>query len=149
MRFFFSRLGFPVKAILAIGLVGSAEPSYVKDVIPELIDYVAHPEKVKKELDDLRGVDSGTSTFQSPFVDVTVKYIVTSDTDTIAPTWLRDASIDALGAIGKQSPGLVNDAIPLLENLSKDAPEPYTMKKSIRALENIRGNASSKDTLPA
>jgi hypothetical protein len=54
-------------------------------------------------------------------------------------TWLRDACIDALGMIGKRSPESVNAAIPLLEKLSKDAPSPYTIKKSIRALDDIMG----------
>lgn len=125
-------------AIKAIGLVGSVEPSLVKDVIPKLIEYVVHPEKVRKELENLARSDPSASNFASPFMNVTVGFTFTSNTDTVAPTWLQDASIDALGMIGKQSPNLVNQAIPLLEKLSKEAPEPYTVKKAIKALHSIR-----------
>jgi DnaJ domain len=132
-------------AIIAIGLVGSVEPSLVKDVIPELMEYVADPEKVAKELDYLAGVEPSTSNFHSPFANVTIKFTIKSNTDTIAPTWLRDASIDAIGKIGMQFPDLVAEAIPLLERISKDALEPYTIKKAIKALESIRGSVSIKD----
>jgi len=55
------------------------------------------------------------------------------------PTWLRDACIDALGMIGKRSPESINTAIPLLDKLAKDAPSPYTRKKAVKALDEIRG----------
>ena len=75
-------------------------------------------------------------------MNVSVKLTVASNMDTIAPTWLRDANIDAIGNIGKRSPDLVVEVIPLVEKLSKEGPEPYTVKKAIKALECIRESLS-------
>jgi hypothetical protein len=120
-------------AALAVGSIGSAEPSFVKDVIPLLIEYASDPKKVRNELDELARKDSDVQ------LHFTVPPFIDDIMNTEGQTWLRDACIDALGMIGKRSPESVNAAIPLLEKLSKDAPSPYTIKKAIRALDGIRG----------
>jgi HEAT repeat protein len=128
-------------AAFAVGSIGSAQPSFVKDVIPLLIEYASDPEKVRNELDELARKDSDAQQhFNAPlFKDIEISIKISSSMDTEGPTWLRDACIDALGMIGKRSPESVNAAIPLLEKLSKDSPSSYTIKKAIRALDGIRG----------
>jgi hypothetical protein len=120
-------------AAFAVGSIGSAEPSFVKDVIPLLIEYASDPEKVRNELDELARKDSAAKLHLTvpPLIDVTIS----TSMDTEGTTWLRDACIDALGMIGKRSPESVNAAIPLLEKLSKDAPSPHTIKLSEHLME--------------
>ena len=52
--------------------------------------------------------------------------------------WIRDTCIDAIGMIGKKSPEVVKDAIPILKDLSTNSPSPYTKKKALRALEAFK-----------
>ena len=125
-------------AAIAVGSIGSVEPSFVSDIIPILIEYASDPERVRKELENLNRENSKSNNFTvSPFVDV--KVTMSTSMETFGPTWIQDACIDAIGMIGKQSPESVNDAIPLLEKLSISAPSPYTVKKALRALNAVRG----------
>lgn len=124
-------------AALAIGSICSVEPSFAKDVIPLLIGYASHPELVRKELEDLNRENLSTSKFSSQFF-VDIKFTISTSVDSIGPTWVQDACIDAMGMIGSRSPEWVNDVIPILEELSKNAPSPYTVKNALRALEVLR-----------
>lgn len=124
-------------AAIAVGSISSAEPSFVSDVIPILIEYASDPERLRKELEDLNRENSYSKSFTAP--PFNVKFTVSTSMDTIGPTWVQDACIDAIGMIGKRSPESVKDAIPMLEKISKNAPSPYTIKKALRALESLRG----------
>ena len=94
-----------------------------------MLDYAAHPERVTKELNDMAETDR----------EVAISLAVAASMGIDPAVWLRDACIDALGLIGEKSPTSVDVAVALLENLSKQAPSPYTMKKATRAIERIRG----------
>jgi hypothetical protein len=120
-------------AAFAIGSIGSTDPSFVKDVLPLLIQYASDPDSVRKELEIAGRHDSTIKRYFSISISMGVD----------DATWLRDACIDALGMIGKRFPESVNSAIPMLEKLTKDAPSPYTVKKAIKALDAIRGNYDS------
>lgn len=117
-------------AAFTIGSIGSADSLYVRDAIPILIEYASQPETVRNELEASARKDTNVS------VELTSARMLGVDPS----GWLRDACIDAIGMIGKTSPDSVNQAIPLLEKLSKDESFPYTVKKAVRALGEIEGN---------
>lgn len=121
-------------AIWAIGSIGSANPSLVKNEIPFLIEYASNPERMTKEIkksipESKPLVSSG---FGAPF---NASFIYSMDRDN--DVWLRDACLDAIGTIGKRHPEFVKTAIPLLKKLSKMSSYPYTMKKATQALDAI------------
>lgn len=121
-------------AALALGSVGSIEPSFVKDVIPVLIEYASDPELTRKELEDMNKGNSATNKFASnSFLNIEIT--LSSSVDSIGPTWIQDACIDAIGMIGSKSPESVFGAVAMLEELSKNAASPYTVKKALRALD--------------
>jgi hypothetical protein len=115
-------------AAFAIGSIGSVDVDLVNEMIPVMVDYVSNPDKVRKELDDLRKKDLLIS---SDFITVTS--INTTDYTTL----LRDACIDTIRKIGRRYPESVKIAIPVLERLSNYALSPYTNKKAKKAIEEI------------
>jgi hypothetical protein len=121
-------------AALALGSIGSVESSFVKDIIPVLVDYASHPELVKKDLENLNKDYSNTGKVATPLGDINFTVISSDDDKHI---WIQDACVDALGMIGSTSPDLVKEAIPILGELVKNAQSPYTVKKAKRALELI------------
>jgi curved DNA-binding protein CbpA len=127
-------------AAFAIGNIGSADPCFVTDAIPVLIEYISDPEKVRNELnmEAQKELEFNKQLSVSPFLDLKIS-MSSCDIGMVGPFMLRDACIDAIGLIGKRFPDYVNNAIPLLEKLSVDAPSPYTIKKALHALDAIRG----------
>jgi hypothetical protein len=114
-------------AAFAVGSIGSMEPSFVKDVIPLLIEYASDPEKVKRELKEIAIRDHDVAvnliSDKSIGIDFEVK-LIKLDIDIEPANSLRDACIDSLSMIGRRSPESVNVAIPLLEKLSNDVSSP-------------------------
>lgn len=115
-------------AAFAIGSVGSVEPSLIKDSVAVLIEFASDPDKLRNELNELN----------RNYADETFGFTISVSTGIDSAIWIRDACIDAIGMIGAQFPEAVNQAIPLLEKLSNEAPSPYTLKKARRSLEAIR-----------
>jgi HEAT repeat protein len=115
-------------AALAMGSIGSSEPSFAKDAIPIMIGYVAHPKEVARELGNLAKADPKVS------IDLGVAASMGAD----PAVWLQDACIDAFGIIGEKSPESVDGAIALLESIAKEDNSPYTRTKAAHALDLIR-----------
>jgi hypothetical protein len=113
-------------AAFAVGSIGSKDFTLIQSAIPVLIDYVANPDRVRSQLEELARKDK----------DVAIDLMVAGNND--PATWLRDACIDALGMIGKTFPHAVKDAVALLQNLASSAPSPYTMKKAKLALDGLQ-----------
>jgi DnaJ domain len=119
-------------AAFAIAAVGSKDVTMIEDAIPQLVEYATNPDKVRVEMG-------------GHLVEGQVVYTISEGiTETISiemdrATMIRDACIDALGEIGRNFPKSVEHTIPLLENISKTAPSPFTVKKALRAIQSISG----------
>ncbi len=123
-------------AAFAIGYIGAVDFRLVQDVIPQIIEYISNPEKVMKELEQNSVGDRTVPEGSLQDVRITVTLVKDPMDDA---TWIRDACIDTLGEIGKSFPKAVEFAVPLLEEISRNTSSPYTVKKSLRAIDAIHG----------
>lgn len=121
---------------LALGYIGASDVNLVQDVLPQIIDYAANPDKVTEEL--------GLSKKNRKVITIEGFEISLTSNEDYGATWLRDACIDTLGEIGKTFPKSVEFTIPLLEKISQIAPSEYTVQKALRAIQAIRGMYKAK-----
>lgn len=120
-------------AAFAVGEIGKRRPELVKDAVPYLVHYVLHPEETKE------------NPIEAKVGKIELKFPVAAMLGVNPGQWLKDASIDALGMIGGADPGLVSDAIKLLERVSGEDSSEYSRKKAQRALKSIQ-DASQRGT---